>query len=264
MPWGSERFEAGAFGAVGALDVILNVQHDRARPIARTGGGGLVLVDGPRALEIRAELPRTRDAEDALELVRLRVLRGLSVEFAATRERQEGRLRVVEGADLSGLGVVDRPAYTGATVSARGAALAGVLDAALEGRDRTAAIDVMARETGLTPEGVLQVLRGEVEPPAERLEGLARALGLGIDALVDAVLTDGGNPDDYGRAAFTVRQDGDGLTGSFAYGVDTVISDRAEERQRRGVRKQRVRSWGVPLRPRRSGPRNQPDARARL
>ena len=246
LPWGSERFAPGAFGPdVGALDVILNVQHERGRPLARTGGGGLMLADGPRALEIQAELPRTRDADDALVLVRSGVLRGLSIEFAATRERHEGRVRVVEGADLSGLGVVDRPAYPGATVAARvstrGAALAEVLETALEGRDRTAAIDTMARETGLTPEGVLQVLRGEVLPPAERLEGLARALGLGLDALVDAVLTDGGNPDDYGRAALTVRQEGEGLAGSFDYGLDTIVSDRAEERQRAGVRKQRVR-----------------------
>ena len=167
LPWGSERFEAGAFGAVGALDVILNVHHERARPIARTGGSGLVLVDGSRALEIRAELPRTRDADDALELVRVGVLRGLSIEFSATRERQEGRLRVVEGADLAGLGVVDRPAYTGATVSAR-------------------------------------------------------------------LFEDGGPLGE-------VRQEGDGLAGSFAYGVDTIVADRAETRQRAGVRKQRVR-----------------------
>ncbi len=39
LPWGAkERFQAGAFGPIGNSDVILNVQHSRGRPIARTGG----------------------------------------------------------------------------------------------------------------------------------------------------------------------------------------------------------------------------------
>lgn len=46
-----ERFRPGAFGPdVGRLDVILNVMHDRARPLARSNGGGLVLTDSPEAL----------------------------------------------------------------------------------------------------------------------------------------------------------------------------------------------------------------------
>ena len=76
LPFGSERFEPGAFGDVAGADVILNVQHDRGRPIARTGGG-LVLEDSREALAIRADLPATREADDALELVRAKVLRGL-------------------------------------------------------------------------------------------------------------------------------------------------------------------------------------------
>ena len=120
LPWGEERFEAGAFGAdVSAADVTLNVLHDRGRPIARTGGGGLVLTDGPGALAMAAELPDTREAADTLALVRAGVLRGLSIEFHATQERQDGSLRVVERADLVGLAVVDRPAYLSSTVTAR-------------------------------------------------------------------------------------------------------------------------------------------------
>ena len=79
--FGSERFEAGAFGDVDKLDVLLNIQHDDNRLVARTGGGGLTLIDGTDALEMSADLPETRDAEDALTLVRSGVLRGLSVEF---------------------------------------------------------------------------------------------------------------------------------------------------------------------------------------
>ena len=121
----SERFEPGAFGDVSGLDVILNVQHQRARPIARTGGrdpgGGLTLIDSPESLRMRADLPPTREADDALALVRSRVLRGLSVEFRAIRDSWEnGRsLRVIHEAKLGGLGLVDSPAYPGSGVEAR-------------------------------------------------------------------------------------------------------------------------------------------------
>lgn len=115
----AERFLPGALGAVESLDVLLNVQHDRARPLARTGGGGLVLKDSPVALEVRAELPETREATDTLALIEAGVLRGISLEFQAVEERMESGVRVIAKAVLRGLAVVDRPAYPSSTVSAR-------------------------------------------------------------------------------------------------------------------------------------------------
>ena len=120
LPWGRERFLPGAFGPVEDLDVVLNVQHDRKQPIARTGGGGLLLRDDGRALTMEADLPDTRAASDVLELVRLRVLRGLSVEFRAKRggSQFEYGIRTVSAAALPGVGIVDRAAYPDATVEA--------------------------------------------------------------------------------------------------------------------------------------------------
>ena len=115
-----ERFEPGALGAdVGGLDILLNVGHDRARPLARSLGGGLVLTDSATALEVRAELPETREATDVLALVESRVLRGFSLEFQALRERTEGPTRVIQSARLVGIGVVDKPAYKASSISAR-------------------------------------------------------------------------------------------------------------------------------------------------
>ena len=56
LPWGiTERIEPGAFQPLG--DVILNAHHNRAAPLARTGGG-LTLVDTPERLAFSAELPK--------------------------------------------------------------------------------------------------------------------------------------------------------------------------------------------------------------
>ena len=118
-----ERFELGAFGAdVSNRDVMLNAQHDRGRPLARTGGGGMILTDTAEGLRMRATLPDTAEANDTLALVRAGVLRGLSVEFQAVEERFEGRLRIVERARLGAIAIVDTAAYPTADVEAREAA----------------------------------------------------------------------------------------------------------------------------------------------
>ena len=119
-----ERFTAGAFAPIG--DVILNAQHDRRTPLARTGGG-LELMDSADALEIRAEMPPTQAADDVLALVRANVLRGLSLEFEATAERVEAGVRVIDKARLSGIGVVDSPAYPQSEVEAREAHVAAMV-----------------------------------------------------------------------------------------------------------------------------------------
>ena len=117
FPWGEETIQSGAFGDVG--DVILNRQHKRDIPLARTGGGGLELIDSPEALRISAELPDTPSANETLQLIRSKILRGLSIEFHATQERQDGDLRIIERAILVAVAVVDSGQYPKSLVSAR-------------------------------------------------------------------------------------------------------------------------------------------------
>lgn len=113
-----ERFAQGAFGNVGTLDVILNVQHDRGRVLTRTGAG-LHLQESTSELTIRADLPTTREADDVLTLIRQRVLRGLSIEFRPIQERYIDGVRVIDKALLRAIAVVDTPAYKESVVEAR-------------------------------------------------------------------------------------------------------------------------------------------------
>ena len=112
----TEEFRAGAFGQLG--DVISNLQHDRARPVARTGAG-LSLSDGADALRVAITLPDTSYAREARELVAARILRGFSVEFRASRDFFEERHRVIESAELLGVALVDRPAYPDSVIAER-------------------------------------------------------------------------------------------------------------------------------------------------
>lgn len=117
LPWGRERFERGAFGDVTNLDILMNVQHDRSRPVARTDGAGLVLNATSDALRVSAELAATPTGDEALANVEGRILRGLSVEFRAVDWKYEDEdMFVVERAELLGIGIVDKPAYKQSTI----------------------------------------------------------------------------------------------------------------------------------------------------
>jgi len=111
----TEVFEPGALQYD---DVIVNLQHDRARPVARTGAG-LELRDNAASLEARIVLPDTSYAREARELVAARILRGFSMEFRAVDEQWEGSRRTVRAARLLGIGIVDRPAYSDSRIARR-------------------------------------------------------------------------------------------------------------------------------------------------
>lgn len=110
-----ESVQRGAFGRVG--DVVANIQHDRKRPIARTGGGGLDLTDTPERLAAHISIPDTTDGRDARILLDRGILRGLSVEMHVHDELYQGRERIITRADLKGLALVDRPAYRMSTAA---------------------------------------------------------------------------------------------------------------------------------------------------
>lgn len=96
-------------------DTILNLQHDRAKPLARLGAN-LRFNETSESLEMRAEIVRTPSGDEALALMEAGIIRGLSVEMRV--ERDEWRsgdndmpLRIVQAAVMRGISLVDRPAY---------------------------------------------------------------------------------------------------------------------------------------------------------
>ena len=121
-----EEIEPGAFAPVEELDAGINVQHQRDKPLARTNGAGLTLIDSPEELKAEFELPDTQNGHDAAELINRGILRGLSIEMSVPPDGQkwtmtpDGKsLRTIHRAKLHGLGIVDSPAYTGSLISQR-------------------------------------------------------------------------------------------------------------------------------------------------
>ena len=106
-------------------DAILNVQHVRALPLSRLGKG-MEIRDTPEAMTIRAELPKTTIADDALANVHAGNLNGFSIEMMVNEDRWEQgsmSLRTVHRAQLVGVALVDRPSYPQSSVEARARAL---------------------------------------------------------------------------------------------------------------------------------------------
>lgn len=112
----SEEFRAGSIGQSG--DVILNIQHDRTKPVARTGSGLNINHDSD-AIRASIDIPDTVYGREAAELVEARILRGFSVEFRALEDEWDGNHRTVTRAELVGIALVDRPAYTDAQIAMR-------------------------------------------------------------------------------------------------------------------------------------------------
>ena len=110
-----EMFAPGVFGDIPALDCVCNFQHQRSRPLGRTGGGGLVLTDSNTQLTAKLTLPDTQDGRDCRVLLANGTLRGWSVEFRSERERFDDDVRVIEKASMGGVSLVDTPAHPAST-----------------------------------------------------------------------------------------------------------------------------------------------------
>ena len=108
-----ERFATDALSWP-ADGIVLNLSHDRKRPILR-----FVPETRGKAVIVNIDLPDTQDGRDAGTLVRNGTLRGLSVEFQAQDEGMVGGVREIRQARLIAAGLVDDPSYAGSRVEVR-------------------------------------------------------------------------------------------------------------------------------------------------
>ena len=109
----TERIMAGALHP-DPSGLVLNFQHSRDKPLARAPDT-LTLIDGPIEMRVVA----TTAAKDALELVRSKVIRGLSLEMQVVRETWSGTERTIINARMTGVALVDNPAYEASVLEAR-------------------------------------------------------------------------------------------------------------------------------------------------
>ena len=150
-----ERFAPGSAYSTG--QAVLNVQHERARPLAREPDT-LTIESRADGLFIRATLPETREADDTLTLVRSKILRGLSVEFNSLKETRVSGVRVIQSALITGIGIVDSGAYPGTSVDLRGMDSAGELIKLL--RADPVRLAAVAASAGMAPDALIAMFAG--------------------------------------------------------------------------------------------------------
>jgi HK97 family phage prohead protease len=120
-----ETIRPGAFRATLAAgaDVVLLVDHDPARLLARTASGTLRLSEDPKGLAFEADVPRTQLGNDMLALAERRDLGGMSIGFRvaaggdAWPSPDTRELRAVQLAEIS---IAQAwPAYPDTTIALR-------------------------------------------------------------------------------------------------------------------------------------------------
>ena len=110
-PTHNERFLPGAFIPLPDA-VALNLMHDAGAPV-----GDAFPLDTGAALEFRAAV---RPDSAAAKLIGQGLTRGASIEFRSVREsRDDAGVRVIEAAELLGIGIVASPSYADSRVELR-------------------------------------------------------------------------------------------------------------------------------------------------
>lgn len=113
----TEEFLPGSIPTL-PTDVILNRQHERLFPLARTPET-LKLERTDEGIYVEADLSRTAAARQAYEDVQAGLLSGLSIEFRCLKDEWSGTHRRIKHAVVTDIGLVDRPAYPDSEISKR-------------------------------------------------------------------------------------------------------------------------------------------------
>ena len=117
-PKGRETMAPGFFENTSDKRIRVNVQHQRDKVLA-ANGRDLKLRDSETALIAETTLPKTTLGQDTAEDIRNGVLTGYSSQFIPRREEYRQAIRHLLSGIMSGLGVVDVPAYPQSQIELR-------------------------------------------------------------------------------------------------------------------------------------------------
>ena len=134
---GRERMDPGFFTNLDDKQIRARMQHQRHQPIA-ANGRGLTFRDSAKQLIAEIRLPKTTAGYEMREYVREGVYTGYSPEFHTRRESREPGtfIRLLHKGFMSGLGIVDWPAYEKSVVEMRAADFLAELDTPVEIRQQ--------------------------------------------------------------------------------------------------------------------------------
>lgn len=130
----TEQISRGAFEM--GKRVPLNVMHESSKIIG-SYPGTVELEDRAEGLAIRARMPETQEARDAITLLREGVLNGFSSEFWPEEQDRTGNHIIVKRAKLLGVGLVNDPAYPRSTATLRSRSTAELKSSVLAIPDRS-------------------------------------------------------------------------------------------------------------------------------
>lgn len=186
VPWGhvgntSIGPTTFAAGSMKPADIVLNLQHDRTRPIGRS-----VEVSATEAgLVATFKIAATTAGNDALVEAAEGLRAGLSIEAEILESQDIDGVLVVQAAELTGCGLVTRPAFAAAQVEKVAAEESDQETAEVETLEESEVMD--AEKTEGTP-----VLTAGAGPKAEESlpAVLAQLAEVGSGRAVEAALSD--------------------------------------------------------------------------
>jgi HK97 family phage major capsid protein len=112
---GPVRFEFGAFGEIDASKIVLNMEHDRTRPLGRGIAGSEQVT--PAGVSMAFKIAQTNAGNDALVEASEGLRPAFSIEASVNEYTIEKGVMVVSAANLEAVAHVTNPAFKDAQIS---------------------------------------------------------------------------------------------------------------------------------------------------
>lgn len=112
---GPVQFEFGAFGEIDASQIILNLEHDRTKPLGRGIAGSESIT--PKGISMAFKLANTQAATDALIEAAEGLRSSFSIEATADEYTIDKGIMKVSASTLTGVAHVTNPAFKAANIT---------------------------------------------------------------------------------------------------------------------------------------------------